>query len=630
MVSRWLLLVLLLAPALVLAAPPATLGYQARLADASGQPITGTRTITFRLYDVASGGSALWTETQNNLLIDGGNLSVELGATLPMSEALFGRQLYLGVQIQGDSEMTPRPRLTSAPYARRAGSLFRNRIEVAAEGTPAENGTALLAVIAGLGAPSQPVVVQLDAGEFDLGANTLTIPGFVTLSGQGSGARLDPNGGGQTRLRGSVVQGAVVRLGSNASLRRLTVINTAQSSTDTLPPTSAVAAYAGSDPLAPVANVTLSEVEALANGGSATGSNAGAYLCVVSSRIEHSRMVAVGGITTHALRTSCPAGEGLVIDALQLEAASASGTTLRGAELATGGPWGGLRVFLKGFSASNASVIGILITDNNADSGGALVDALVSIDGNDVENNSAGSAAGIWVQSADVHLLRPTVIIDRLRYNGRGIRVSMAGNDDDAAPPIVDASVDLEVTRTAAGTGSGYGIVFEGAGQDIAGARVRLQCGNNAFCAGVLNGTAPDGTVQPRIPTLSGMDVEVRSSSANGDPQGGRFQEPVQISNSRFAAYGPVNARGLNLLDLANAASGRSYEVSNTRIESDTGCALTWSTQATETLSLRLTGSSLTGIFCSGQSLGTSTLRCAGNTRRNLDGTLDFLPTTCP
>lgn len=625
----WLCLSLLL-PLLAAAAPPGTLGYQARLADGSGQPITGTRNITFRLYSQPSGGVALWTETLNNVQVDGGNLAVQLGASVPLPDGIFGSQLYLGVQLQGDSEMAPRPPLSAAPYAKRAAALYRNRIEVPADGTPSENGAALLAVFASLPAAtqSQPVVVQLDAGEFNLVTGRITVPSFVILSGQGSGSRLFNNGSGQTILRSSVADGAVVLLRDSASVRQLTVINSASAPVEQLPPVSAIAAYAGTDPLAPVTGIHLDEVEAIANTPSPSGATAGAYLCVTGGRIEGTRMRGFGGITTHGLRASCPAGDGLFIEQLQLEAESLNGTNVRGAELATGGPWQDLLVVIDNVSASNVSVVGILINDNNADSGASLVDAKVYIQGNGVENNSAGSTAGIWVQGADVAIIRPTVSIENLRYNGRGIRITALGTDDDYAP-ITDAHVNLQVGLTGGGVGSAFGVLFEGAGQQIAGAMVRVSCTGNAPCFGVVAGAATDGSVQPKVPSLSGLDVEVVSTGTTA--QAGRFQEPVDVANSRFAASnGTGQARALTLSDLNNVASGRVHNLSNVRLESDTGCAVAYNTAAGETLSLRLTSSSLTGIFCFGQNLGSSTLRCAGNTRRNGDGTVDFLSNLCP
>jgi hypothetical protein len=273
-------------------------------------------------------------------------------------------------------------------------------------------------------------------------------------------------------------------------------------------------------------------------------------------------------------------------------------------------------------------VVGILVNDNDADEGASLIDAQVFIQGNGLENNSAGSAAGIWVQGADVALIRPTVSIENLRYNGRGIRITSLGSDDDYAP-IQGAQVTLGVGLTAGGTGSAFGILFEGAGQQIAGAMVRVSCTGNAPCFGVVSGPANDGTTQPKVPSLTGLDVEVLSTGNSA--QAGRFQEPVDAANSRFAASsGSGLARALVLADINNLSNGRVHNLSNLRVETDAGCAVAYNTATGETLSLRLTSSSLTGITCFGQNLGTSTLRCAGNTRRNPDGTVDFLTNVCP
>ncbi len=627
---RSLVLVLLLLPLIAIAAPPNSLGYQANLADASGQPISGTRNFTFRLYDVPSGGTALWTEVQNNVVVDGGNLAVELGLVTPLPRTAFGRKLYLGVQIQGDSEMTPRPALTSAPHAQRAASLFRNRVEVPADGTPLENGTALLALIAGLPAATanDPVVVQLDAGKFDLGSSQLLLSSFVTLVGQGAGSVLGANP--QTEIVSNFPSGGVVLMQSQSSLRDLAVRNTGASTVEALPPTSGIAAHAVGNALTPVASITLSRVAATATAAGASGSRSGAYLCSTDGRIEDARFEGGNGSLTHGLRASCPAGVALFMDRVVVAAQSA-GATVRGAELALGGAWNNLLALIDSVHPSNTSIIGILLIDNVADSGAVMRNANVSIQGNDVELSLPGSAAGIWVQGTDVLIESPFVTIERLRYNARGIRITMLGSDDDYAS-IINPTIFVDAALTSGGVGSGMGILFEGAGQQITGGSVRVTCSNGAPCNGILSGPASDGTVQPQPGAINGVDVEVEGLSATGSAVAGRFQEPVNIANSRFSARGatPGLARALTLSDLNNAASGRTHEISGNRLESDSGCAIAYNTAAGETLSLRIAGNNATGTVCQGQALGTTTLRCAGNTRRNLDGSVDFLTNTCP
>jgi hypothetical protein len=113
-----LVLALALAAALpALAAVPSTLNYQGQLTSAAGAPVSGTVSITFKLYDVASGGTARWTETQT-VTVSNGQYNVTLGRpATPLDPALFTVQLYLGITVGTDAEMSPRIALSSAPYA---------------------------------------------------------------------------------------------------------------------------------------------------------------------------------------------------------------------------------------------------------------------------------------------------------------------------------------------------------------------------------------------------------------------------------------------------------------------------------------------------------------------------------
>ena len=99
------------------AAVPGTLNYQGQLTSAAGVPVSGTVNITFKLYDVASGGTARWSETQS-VTVSNGQYNVTLGMpATPLDPALFTVPLYLGISVGTDAEMTPRMALSSAPYA---------------------------------------------------------------------------------------------------------------------------------------------------------------------------------------------------------------------------------------------------------------------------------------------------------------------------------------------------------------------------------------------------------------------------------------------------------------------------------------------------------------------------------
>jgi hypothetical protein len=94
------------------------LQYQGRLSNPStGDPINGVQQMSFRLYDVANGGSALWTETKN-VQVSGGLFSTALGDTTPLSQNLFnGQALWLGVTVGADLEAVPRQPLMAVAYA---------------------------------------------------------------------------------------------------------------------------------------------------------------------------------------------------------------------------------------------------------------------------------------------------------------------------------------------------------------------------------------------------------------------------------------------------------------------------------------------------------------------------------
>ncbi|MBS3052816.1 MAG: hypothetical protein J4428_05605, partial [Candidatus Aenigmarchaeota archaeon] len=52
-----------------LAAIPSVINYQGKLTDASDNPLTGSYNFVFKIYDVSTGGTALWSETQNNVVV---------------------------------------------------------------------------------------------------------------------------------------------------------------------------------------------------------------------------------------------------------------------------------------------------------------------------------------------------------------------------------------------------------------------------------------------------------------------------------------------------------------------------------------------------------------------------------
>lgn len=125
-ICAFLGLILLVAP-LVLAAPD-SVNYQGRLTDSSGQAITTSQSVQFRVYDALVGGTLLWAEDQTLIVDSSGIFQVELGqgTTLVGSfdrDLFFDDDRWLEVVVAGEA-LSPRQRFTSAAYALQASDAI--------------------------------------------------------------------------------------------------------------------------------------------------------------------------------------------------------------------------------------------------------------------------------------------------------------------------------------------------------------------------------------------------------------------------------------------------------------------------------------------------------------------------
>lgn len=96
-----------------------TINFQGKVVNSNGTNVAdGQYTFVFTLYDAASAGSNLWTETQSNVTVTGGIFRVSLGSVNSLSVVNFNSDsIYLGINFNSDGEMTPRIRFASVPYA---------------------------------------------------------------------------------------------------------------------------------------------------------------------------------------------------------------------------------------------------------------------------------------------------------------------------------------------------------------------------------------------------------------------------------------------------------------------------------------------------------------------------------
>ncbi len=116
------------------------INYQGKLLDSTGAVVAnGTYSIKFSIYDSATSGNRLWTATGTTATPIALSVTVQSGLfTILLGDNSTGTSqqnaldntinwnsdtLYLGITIGSDSEMTPRKRLSSAPYAFNAERL---------------------------------------------------------------------------------------------------------------------------------------------------------------------------------------------------------------------------------------------------------------------------------------------------------------------------------------------------------------------------------------------------------------------------------------------------------------------------------------------------------------------------
>ena len=104
------------------AAVPRQINYQGYLTSPGGTPVNATVQMVLKLYDVATAGTALHTETQS-VVVANGVFNVLLGAQPANLLVLpFDVPYWLGAKVEADAEMTPRQPVAAAGYAIRAAS----------------------------------------------------------------------------------------------------------------------------------------------------------------------------------------------------------------------------------------------------------------------------------------------------------------------------------------------------------------------------------------------------------------------------------------------------------------------------------------------------------------------------
>ncbi len=109
---------------LAVAAVPQMINYQGRLTDSAGDTLSGTYSMEFAIYDDSTGGTARWSEVHPSVTVTAGTFSVILGTAEPIDDSVFvDPTRWLGIQVGGDPELTPRTRLVSVGYSHRVSTV---------------------------------------------------------------------------------------------------------------------------------------------------------------------------------------------------------------------------------------------------------------------------------------------------------------------------------------------------------------------------------------------------------------------------------------------------------------------------------------------------------------------------
>jgi hypothetical protein len=144
------------------------ISYQGTLTDEYGAALDTTIDMTFSIYSDSTGGSQLWTETQTAVGVSNGVFNVLLGRANAISDTVFNDpERWLGVQVGGDPELTPRQRIAAVGYAIWAGEAdtadYARSAAGASDGDWAISGDNMYSILAGnVGIGTDSPITRLD------------------------------------------------------------------------------------------------------------------------------------------------------------------------------------------------------------------------------------------------------------------------------------------------------------------------------------------------------------------------------------------------------------------------------------------------------------------------------------
>lgn len=199
--------------------PPKTLGFQGKLTNKSGLPITEDANITFAIYtDEFEGNSTkVWQEKQTVKPDVDGSFSTYLGSVSPLDSKIFAQydDLYLGISVNNEEELKPRQRLANVAYA--SNSQFLQGMQPITQENAGTKNVILALDSTGnltIGGTANPTF-QATGGDLSLSAQSLILT--TNLNSDGN-IQISPDGTGildvqstikNTSSSGTISPGAV-------------------------------------------------------------------------------------------------------------------------------------------------------------------------------------------------------------------------------------------------------------------------------------------------------------------------------------------------------------------------------------------------------------------------------------
>jgi hypothetical protein len=167
---------------------PPLMNYQGHLTNAAGQPLpTGQYTLTFNVYNVPTGGTAVWGPQAIVADVIDGYFNVVLSTDSTgndsISTAFAAQPRYVSIRVNAAAEILPRQQVLSSPYAIQA-----NRAAAADVVAPAAGPGNIFPSVGNVGIGTTNPEHQLSVsgasrlnGNLDVSGNT-SVGGVLTAS----------------------------------------------------------------------------------------------------------------------------------------------------------------------------------------------------------------------------------------------------------------------------------------------------------------------------------------------------------------------------------------------------------------------------------------------------------------